>query len=71
MVMREIFWHHGLPYDIISDRGPLFISKFWKHLLDMLIISSKLPSSYHPQREGEIEHTNPKLEQYLWCFMNE
>jgi hypothetical protein len=42
LVMREVFKYHGLPNDIVSDRGPQFISTFWKHLLEILKSSSKL-----------------------------
>ena len=70
LVMREIFRHHGLPDDIISDRGPQFISKFWKHLCAMLKVSCKLSSGYHPQTNGKTERTNQTLEQYLRCFIN-
>ena len=70
MVMREVFRHHGLPDDIISDRGPQFISKFWKHLMEALNVSCKLSSSYHPQTDGQTERTNQTLEQYLRCFVN-
>ena len=70
MVMREVFRHHGLPDDIISDRGPQFISKFWKHLMEALKVSCKLSSSYHPQTDGQTERTNQTLEQYLRCFVN-
>ena len=52
LVMRELFKHHGLPEDIISDRGPQFISKFWKHILKLLRISAKLSSGYHPETNG-------------------
>ena len=38
LVMREVFRHHGLPDDIIIDRGPQFISTFGNTCLD----SSKL-----------------------------
>jgi hypothetical protein len=28
LLMREVFRHHGLPNNIISDRSPQFVSKF-------------------------------------------
>jgi hypothetical protein len=55
LVMRKVFKHYGLPNDIISDRGPQFIPKFWKHLLKILKISRKLSSSYHPQTDSQSE----------------
>jgi transposase InsO family protein len=70
LVLRDVFKHHGLPDEVISDRGPQFIAKFWTHLLEMLRIPRKLSSSYHPQTDGETERTNQTLEQYLCCFIN-
>jgi transposase InsO family protein len=69
-VMREVFRHHGLPNNIISDCGPQFISKFWWHLLSLFNIVCTLSSSYHPQTDGQIERTNQTLEQYLRCFIS-
>ena len=62
LVMREVFRHHGLPDDIISDRGPQFISTFWKHLFELLQIYCKLSSSYHPHIDGQNECTNQTSE---------
>ena len=70
LVMREVFRHHGLPDSIISDRGPQFVSKFWKHLFKMLKVSCNLSSGYHPQTDGQAERTNQTLEQYLRCFLS-
>jgi hypothetical protein len=70
LILREIFKLHGFPDDIISDRGPQFVSMFWKHLLKSLGISSKLSTSYHPETDGQTERTNQTLEQYLRCFIN-
>jgi transposase InsO family protein len=70
LLMREVFRHHGLPDNIISDRGPQFVSKFWRHLLSLLKVSCNLSSSYHPQTDGQTERTNQTLEQYLRCFIN-
>ena len=62
LVMREVFRDHGLPNNIISDRGPQFISKFWKHLFKMLKVTCNLSYSYHPQTDGQAEQTNQTLE---------
>ena len=67
---REVFRHHGLPESIISDRGPQFVSKFWKHLFKMVNVTYNLSSCYHPQTDGEAERTNQTLEQYLRCFLS-
>ncbi|WP_369008136.1 transposase family protein, partial [Bacillus sp. SRB_331] len=40
LVFANIFKLHGLPTDIVSDRGPQFVAQFWKHLL----------KSFHIQR---------------------
>ena len=42
LVMCEVFRHHVVPDNIISDRGPQFISKVWKYSFTMLKLSYKL-----------------------------
>ena len=70
LYINNIFKLHGLPDDIISDRGPVFRSKFWLSLLDELRIKSKLSSAFHPQTDGQTERVNQVLEQYLRCYIN-
>ena len=70
LLMREVFKHHGLPDDIVSDRGPQFISHFWRHLFKLFQTSCKLSSGHHPETNGQSERTNQTLEQYLRCFIN-
>lgn len=67
--LREIFSRHGLPDEIISDRGPQFIANFWKHLLTNLDIKPCRSSGYHPQSDGQTERVNQILEQYLRCYV--
>ena len=69
-VKREVFQHHGLLDSIIIDRGPQFVSKFWKHLFKMLKVTCDLSSGYHPQTDGLTERTNQMLEHYLRCFLS-
>lgn len=40
---------HSLPDSIISNRGPIFISKFWSYLCYFLGIKQKLSISFHPE----------------------
>ena len=70
IVMREVFRHHGLPDSIINDRGPQFVSKFWKHLFKMLKVTCNLSSGYHPQTDGQAKHMNQTLDQYLRCLLS-
>ena len=61
---------HGLPDSIVSDRGPQFVSIFWKTLLGLLKIKVSLSTAAHPQTDGQTERMNQNLEQYLRCFVN-
>jgi len=47
--------YHGLPETIVSDRGPQFASRFWKHLCSCLKIDARLSTAFHPQTDGQTE----------------
>jgi transposase InsO family protein len=61
---------HGVPDSIVSHRGTLFVSKFWKALLSLMKIKRNLSSAYHPESDGQTERTNRTLEQFLRCYIN-
>jgi transposase InsO family protein len=65
--MDNIYKYHGLPNNIISDRGSQFTSKFWQSLFKILKVNIKLSSTYHLQINGQTEKVNQVLEQYLHC----
>ncbi|WVZ71108.1 hypothetical protein U9M48_019729 [Paspalum notatum var. saurae] len=56
---------HGVPRTITSDRGSLFISRFWEQLQDALGTNLVRSSAYHPQTSGQVERVNQILEDML------
>lgn len=60
----HVNWLHcenGLPTEIISDRGKLFLSKFWRALHKLTNVSLKMSSAYHPETDGTSERTTPSI----------
>jgi len=68
LFMDNIYWLHGMPLAIISDRDRIFTSAFWKTLFSISVTSLRMSSAYHPQTDGQTEHVNQCLETYLRCF---
>ena len=58
----NIFYLHGLPASIISDRGTQFTSGFSRTLCKLVGISQNLSKSFHPQTDGQTECVNAILE---------
>jgi hypothetical protein len=67
---RHIVANHGLPNEIISDRGPTFTAKFWQSLMSHLGLNHKLSTAFRPQTDGQTERMNQVVEQYLRCYIN-
>ncbi|KAI5115934.1 hypothetical protein M0805_007710 [Coniferiporia weirii] len=61
----NVYRRFGLPWHIISDRGPQFASQVFQTLCARLGIKSKLSMAYHPQTDGQMECTNQEVEAYL------
>ncbi|WVZ80462.1 hypothetical protein U9M48_027933 [Paspalum notatum var. saurae] len=56
---------HGVPQTITSDRGSLFVSRFWEQLQTTLGTNLIRSSAYHPQTSGQVERVNQILEDML------
>jgi transposase InsO family protein len=65
LFIKHIWKLHSLPNTIVSDRGPQFVSEFWKHLTRHLSITALLSTAFHPPTDGQTEIANTFLEQYL------
>jgi transposase InsO family protein len=67
---REIWRHHGLPSDIVSDRDSRFTSEVWKEFLRLSGIRPRMSTAFHPQTDGQTERLNQTIESYLRSFVN-
>nr|GEV81035.1 putative reverse transcriptase domain-containing protein [Tanacetum cinerariifolium] len=61
----EIVCKHGVPVLIISNRDPIFASRFWRSLQESLGTSLDMSTAYHPQTDGQSERTIQTLEDML------
>jgi hypothetical protein len=65
MLFGEVYWLHGIPKSIISDRDTLFNSTFWRHLHELVGVKLHMSSAYHPESDGATEWANRTITQML------
>ena len=70
ILINNIWSKHGLWSKIITDQGPQFAGQDMTELFKKLRIQSAVSTAYHPQTDGETEHYNQELEQFLQVFIN-
>ena len=70
-IFRDEIWkHHGLAREMVSDRDPRFTSKFWRDICKMLHIRQAMSTAYHPQTDGQTERMNRVLEDMLRMYVS-
>src|SRR4051794_33668941 len=70
ILVEHIISKHGIPNDIVTDRGSVFTAQFMKAFCEGLNIKQNMSTAHHPQSDGQTERTNQTLEQYLRCYIN-
>uniref|UniRef100_A0A3B3CQT4 Integrase catalytic domain-containing protein n=1 Tax=Oryzias melastigma TaxID=30732 RepID=A0A3B3CQT4_ORYME len=68
LLVQHVFRLHGLPQDIVSDRGPQFTSRVWDAFCRAIGATASRSSGYHPQTNGQTERANQDLEAVLRCL---
>ncbi|KAG1952394.1 retrotransposable element [Pimephales promelas] len=71
IMVDHVFKIHGLPSDIVSDRGPQFTSQVWREFCRQIGASASLSSGFHPQTNGQAERTNQILGRMLRCLTSQ
>ena len=70
VIIDVIVHYYRVLESIVTDRGLLFISKFWSLLCYFLRIKKKLFIAFHPQTDGQIEKQNSTMEAYFRAFVH-
>lgn len=65
LLVEHVFKLHGLPSDVVSDRGPQFTALFWKEFCRSIGASVSLSSGFHPQTNGQAERANQSIGRIL------
>ena len=68
LFVLHVFSKHSIPSHVTSDRGPEFISTFFRSLATSLQMNLYFTSGHHPEANGQSERTNQTLEQYLRSY---
>ncbi|SJL16828.1 uncharacterized protein ARMOST_20357 [Armillaria ostoyae] len=64
----HIFSKHGISNHITSNHGSEFVSQFMHALAKAFDMELHFTSGYHPEANGQTEHANQTLEQYIHIY---
>jgi transposase InsO family protein len=70
LYVQHVYRYQGAPETMVSDRGPQFVSAFWKEFTRILGVKLKLSTANHPQTDGQTEIMNQYMDQRLRPFIN-
>ena len=70
-LLNDIVCCYGVPSSLHSDQGANLCSSVIQSFCQMLGITNKRTSTYHPQGNGQVERFNPTVEAMLSKVVNE
>ena len=65
LLVEYVISRHGVPTELLSDRGPAFTSQLLKEVCDLMGIKKINTTAYHPQTDGLVERFNRTLTDML------
>ena len=70
LFLLHVFSKHGVLAHVTSDCSTKFVSHFFQSLGKALNMCLHFTSRYHPEGDGQTEHSNQTLKQYLRIYSN-
>ena len=61
LLVREVIPRHGIPRQLLSDRGSAFLSKLMMEIYKLLGVKKVNTTAYHPQCDSLVERFNRSL----------
>jgi hypothetical protein len=69
LYVDNVFRHHGLQDEFVSDRDVRFTSRFWQQVLSLVGTRQSMSTAFHPQSDGQTERVNRVLEEFLRSYV--
>jgi hypothetical protein len=68
LYVLHIFSKHGVPSDVVTDRGSTYTATFTKSLGELLKMKLNFSTVFHPESDGQTKRMNQTLEVYLRMY---
>ena len=65
-LLMEVISCHGVPRELLSDRGAAFLSKLLHKIYHLMGIHKISTTTYHPQTDGLVERFHCMLSKNNW-----
>ena len=65
LLVENVVCRHGVPAQLLSDRGATFLSQLMKEVCEVLGVKKVNTTAYHPQTDAHIERFNRTLTSIL------
>ena len=69
-LISKVYCYHGIPHKIISNRGPQFVSNFFRELYEAFDVHLMPSTALHQQINGSAERTIKTITQTLRSYVN-
>ena len=69
-LISKVYCYHGIPQENISDRGPQFVSNFFRELHEAFDVHLMPSTAFHQQTNSSAERTIKMITQILRAYVN-